>query len=149
MSSKENYCFLWIEIVVSCQKVPKSYFQSQFWSQKLKDFLFKFQFHFRRPFFGNKFFSSVNFWTTLLLKSCPNLDKLTFIDKNFLIFFVRVCWFLAKKFAFYDPTSLKFHKQSDNQNTKTPDQTNDFFIQRVSYKSKPLHTYHSFCAPIG
>ena len=49
--------------------------------QNLKIKFFIEEYQFRRPFFGKNIFSSVSFWTTLLLKSCQIFDELTYIDR--------------------------------------------------------------------
>ena len=96
---KWNCCILWIDIVPGPQKVPKLYFQSQFSMSKInrnfskKKFIKEYQF--RRTFFVKKFFSRLNFWTSLLSRFFPNfwwtdipLGELYFSS-------LGLCWFLA------------------------------------------------------
>ena len=85
--------------------VPKSYFQSQFLMSKIDRIYFYFfigEHQFRRPFLLKTFFSGVNFWATLLLKSCPIFDELKLIDR---FFFLRVCCFLAKTHHLWNSTT--------------------------------------------
>ena len=57
-------------------------------------------FNLEDQFLWRTFFSSVNFWTTWLLKSRPIFEKLIFIDRIFRIYFLQVCWFLVKYLGF-------------------------------------------------
>ena len=84
--------------------VPKSYFQSQFLMSKIDRIYFYFfigEHQFRRPFLLKTFFSGVNFWATLLLKSCPIFDELKLIDR---IFFSSSMLFFGQKSCFLAPT---------------------------------------------
>ena len=81
------------------QKVPKSYFQSQFSMSKIDGIFSK----------KKSFFSNFNFEPLHFLKSCPIFDELdlpVFSKNNG---FLWVYWFLAKNLAFW----LKFHNRTD------------------------------------
>ena len=88
----------------SLTKMPKSYFCD------VKNCLNKrtIKYQFRRPFLVKAFFSSVNFWTTLLLKSRLIIDKLISIDRILFFFppsmliLSQISWLLAAlKWSFY------------------------------------------------
>ena len=101
------------------QKVPKSYFQSQFlmskikgffleknesmFCQKSKEFFLKKiigEYQLRRPYFGENIFFYCQFLNHFIIKIMPNFWQANIHRQNFSIFFLRVCWFLAKIFAF-------------------------------------------------
>ena len=60
---KGNRCILRIRVAPVCQKVPKSYFQSQFSMSNI---------NLGDHFLWKTFFSNFNFWTTLFSKIMPN-----------------------------------------------------------------------------
>ena len=63
------------------KKCQNGTFRVNFWCQKSTEFKKKMNSNLGDQFLLKTFFSSVNFWTGLLLKSCPIFDKLTFIDR--------------------------------------------------------------------
>ena len=102
---KGNRCILRILGAPVCQKVPKSYFQSQFSMSKIdgifskKKFIYEYQF--RRPFFvKNIFFSNFNFWTNLFSKimsnfwqtGAPSILKILWFPLSILIFGQKSCF---------------------------------------------------------
>ena len=114
--------------IMVCQKVPKSYFQSQFSMSKI-DGIFSKKNHFRisiwETFFCKKTsFSNFNFWTTLYSKIMPNfwrtdihciqkiqlfpLNKLIFVPK-ILLFGTHHFWNSTNELTLNGPTSDHQH----------------------------------------
>jgi len=60
-----------------------------------------------------KFFSRLNFWTTLFSKITPNFWWTDIPRRDFKTFSSGVCWFLAKNPTFQDPPSSTFHTRTD------------------------------------
>ena len=98
-------CILRLRGAPVCQKVPKSYFQSQFSVSKINRIFSKikiiWEYQFRRPFFVKKnIFSNFNFWTTLFSKIMPNfwrtgaphILKIQWFPLSILIFCQKSCF---------------------------------------------------------
>ena len=92
------------------QKVPKSYFQSQFWISKINQIFSKNKFiqeyQFRRPLFIKNFFFSI-FEPLYFLKLRPIFDGLTFLAGSLFHFFLGGMLILGQKSYFFGPTILK------------------------------------------
>ena len=97
--------------MASCQKVPKFDFQCQFsMSNIIQTFLIFFSLkntNLGAHFLFFKFFDTINFEITLLLKWFPIFDSSPLNAKfnNFL----WVCWFLCKNLSYFVPPAWKLH----------------------------------------
>ena len=80
-----------LRVMTVCQKVPKLYFQSQFWMSKI-NWIFSKKNSSKNINLGDyyllkTFFSKLNFWTTLLSKITPNFWQTVITRRNFLKIF--------------------------------------------------------------
>ena len=80
-----------LRVMTVCQKVPKSYFQSQFWMSKINRIFSKKKLskniNLGDHYLLKAFFSKLNFWTTLLSKITPNFWQTVITRRNFLKIF--------------------------------------------------------------
>ena len=108
---KGNRCILKIHKAPDCQKVPKSYVQSEFSVSKING-IFSKKKSFKNinlgdHFLKKTFFSNSNFWTTLFSKTMPNVWQ-TGISHR--IFFNKIPFstlILGQKSCILDPTIFK------------------------------------------
>ena len=84
--------------MVSCQKVSKFDFQSQFSMSKIIFFFIE-EYQFRSTFLLLTFFDKINFYIPLLLKWCPIFDSSPLIQNSKFNNFLWVCWCLCKNLS--------------------------------------------------
>ena len=101
-----------LRVMTVCQKVPKLYFQSQFWMSKINRIFSKKKklsknINLGDHYLSKTFFSKLNFWTTLLSKITPNFWQTVITRGNFLKIFP--CWHVDSwpKPYFLGPTIFK------------------------------------------
>ena len=80
-----------LRVMTVCQKVPNSYFQSQFWMSKIKWIFSKKNLskniNVGDHYLSKTFFSKLNFWTTLLSKITPKFWQTVITRRIFLKIF--------------------------------------------------------------
>jgi hypothetical protein len=94
-----------------CQKVPKSYFQSQLSMSKI-DRMFQIFFSFKNINIKHYFLASI-FEPLYFLKSFPIFDELSFIDGISYLYFPLSMLILGQKSCFLGPTIFEIPQQSN------------------------------------